>query len=141
MNRGVGFSFWYFNFITHFLHSFLNFLPFYVFTYFSFPFTYSSFLLFLAIIPCLCLYIKSCIYEYLHHRPYHFNETLCVLVFLELELYEVQCESQTRVSVHTVQLLPEQSFRENENKEVVTAEPDGNAILTLRVAVHYVPIV
>lgn len=74
----------------------------------------------------------------LHYHPYHFNEFLVCLFFLELELYEVQCESQTRITVHTVQLLPEQSFRENENKEVVTAGPDGNATLALRVAVHYI---
>jgi hypothetical protein len=34
-----------------------------------------------------------------------------------------------------VQLLPEKSFREYENNEVVTAEPNGNVLLVLNVVV------
>ena len=53
----------------------------------------------------------------------------------ELELSNIQCESRTRIAVHTVQLLPERSFREKENNEVVTAEPNGNVLLVLNVVV------
>ena len=55
--------------------------------------------------------------------------------FTDLELSNIQCESRTRISVHTVQLLPDKSFRECENKEVLTLEQEGNAQLVLRVVV------
>ena len=59
---------------------------------------------------------------------------LCSL-YTELELTNVLCESQTHITVHTVQLLPEKSFRENENREVVNLENNGCAKVVLRVMV------
>ena len=54
----------------------------------------------------------------------------------DVELLDVHCESRTRITVHSVQLLPEKSFRENENNDIISLDPGGNGQLTLRVVVR-----
>ena len=50
------------------------------------------------------------------------------------------CEFRARITVHTVQLVPEKAFRENENIHFVTIEPDGMASVFLRVIVSYTTV-
>ena len=52
-----------------------------------------------------------------------------------MQLSNVQCESGARIAIHTVQLLPEKSFRVCENNEVLTLQHGGHAQLVLDVAV------
>ena len=52
----------------------------------------------------------------------------------------VKCETQSRIVVHSLQLLPEKSFREHENNEVVTVEPEGCTDLVIKVVVSNVRV-
>ena len=58
----------------------------------------------------------------------------------EIELKDLVCESRARIILHTVQLVPEKAFRENENIHDVTIEPDGMASMALQVIVSYTTV-
>ena len=56
-------------------------------------------------------------------------------LFIDLKLSNIVCESKTCITVHTVQIIPGRSFRENENKEQISAENNGSSEIILSVVV------
>lgn len=71
-----------------------------------------------------------------HILLYEGRMCYCCVFFIDLELMGVKCKSQSRIAVHSVQILPQKSFRENESNEVVTIEPDGCTELALKAVVR-----
>jgi tripeptidyl-peptidase-2 len=55
----------------------------------------------------------------------------------DLKLSNIVCESKTCITVHTVQIVPGRSFRENENKEQISAENNGSSEIILSVVSGY----
>lgn len=59
-----------------------------------------------------------------------------LFLFLDLKLSNFHCESRARITVHTIQISPERSFRENENKEQISVDKDGSSEIVLRAVVR-----